>query len=312
MANIFGGVTSINNPRTNWAQTDSKKADYLKNKPSVANALEGYKSGAIISADDVSPIEHELDVKVRSKNIIPITYSAIKGNANDKITYTINADGSITVRSHEERVGETYSVSPWNPPGDHEKVTSTFGIIGTNGASEKLDPYLEDGENYMFSAEVVENKGEILPDVVRSGHDGESGIFSRLLGTTGVTVRTFIVNKSVSKYYGIFIHMNKNMIGKIIDCTIKVQLEKGEVATPITPSIDVDGVNVTVTDGESFQTATADADGNVTGLVSMSPTMTLTTDNEGAVIDCTYNRDANKVITDLETKLNTLIATIGG
>lgn len=34
-----------------------------------ANALKGHKSGAIISADDVSPIEHEIDVNVLGKNL---------------------------------------------------------------------------------------------------------------------------------------------------------------------------------------------------------------------------------------------------
>jgi hypothetical protein len=58
--------------------------------------------------------------------------------------------------------------------------------------------------------------------------------------------------------------------------------------------------------------AVADADGNVEGLTSHAPNMILITDNNKAVIECEYNRDANKVITDLETKLNTLIATIGG
>lgn len=53
-------------------------------------------------------------------------------------------------------------------------------------------------------------------------------------------------------------------------------------------------------------------DGTVEGVNPIYPTTTLITDTAGAVIDCTYNRDANKVITDLETKLNTLIATIGG
>ena len=76
------------------------------------------------------------------------------------------------------------------------------------------------------------------------------------------------------------------------------QIEIGNTATEYEPYIEP-------------ITAVADAEGNVEGLMSLAPNMTLVSEN-GTVIDCTYNRDANKVITDLETKLNTLIATIGG
>ena len=37
-----------------------------------ANALNGHKTGATVSADDVSPVEHELDVNVHGKNLFKI------------------------------------------------------------------------------------------------------------------------------------------------------------------------------------------------------------------------------------------------
>ena len=59
-----------------------------------ANALKGHKSGATISADDVSPIEHELDIKVKSKNIIPFPY-AYQHREIGGLTVIHNADGSL-------------------------------------------------------------------------------------------------------------------------------------------------------------------------------------------------------------------------
>lgn len=55
-----------------------------------------------------------------------------------------------------------------------------------------------------------------------------------------------------------------------------------------------------VTEYEEFKsgdTYSPNADGTVEGITSLSPTMTLLTDTEGAIIHCEYNRDANKVFT---------------
>lgn len=35
MAKIIGNTTATPNPRPDWNQTDSTKADYIKNKPTI-------------------------------------------------------------------------------------------------------------------------------------------------------------------------------------------------------------------------------------------------------------------------------------
>lgn len=275
MANIVGGVTSINNPRTNWAQTDAKKADYLKNKPSVANALKGHKAGATISADDVSPIEHELDIKVTDadgvpmkgvtvtqygKNLIPYPYydrtKTIKG-----VTFTDNGDGTITV----------------------------------NGTAEAdIDFYLY--TNYV--------EGELIKDTETplrlSGcpKGGSNETYYMFAGWVGI------------KDYGDGVSLPKT---KNRTKSISIHIMSGFTANNLvfTPQLEV---GTRTTEYEPYREpveAVSDPEGNV-NLTSLAPAMTLTTDNAGAVIECTYNRDADKVVTDLETKLNTLIATIGG
>lgn len=49
------------------------------------------------------------------------------------------------------------------------------------------------------------------------------------------------------------------------------------------------------------------ADGTVTGLKSVSPTMSLLTDTPGVTIECEYSRDTNKVIEDILNKLTALV-----
>lgn len=56
------------------------------------------------------------------------------------------------------------------------------------------------------------------------------------------------------------------------------------------------------------QTVTANADGTVYGLTSISPNMTLIPDTDGVVIDCEYNRDINKAFAELQQ----VIISLGG
>lgn len=71
--------------------------------------------------------------------------------------------------------------------------------------------------------------------------------------------------------------------------TIYPQIEIGEKATAYEPYNSAD-----YTPNES---------GAVEGLTSLSPTMTLLSDTDNVVIECEYNRDLNKVIADIFTKL---------
>ena len=63
------------------------------------------------------------------------------------------------------------------------------------------------------------------------------------------------------------------------------------------------------TDYEPYngQTATANADGIVEGLTSVSPDMTIMTDTEGVVIDMTYNADTKMYIDNKLAEISTAI-----
>ena len=60
-----------------------------------SNALRGSASGEAVRLTDVSPLEHTLTVKLKSKNLLPFPYfhsSMLQAG----ITYTVNSDGTIT------------------------------------------------------------------------------------------------------------------------------------------------------------------------------------------------------------------------
>lgn len=79
-----------------------------------------------------------------------------------------------------------------------------------------------------------------------------------------------------------------------------IQLEEGETATDYEPWLDPTTIKVTDGNGNTF---TPNTDGTVEGVTSTSPTMTLSTDNESAIIDVEYNRDLTAAIAKIEAAL---------
>ena len=106
-------------------------SNHIKN--SYANALKGNASGEVVRVDDVSPIEHTVEVNVRSKNRFDIS-KVINGSY-----VTNNGDGTITVTTSESssavpieavlfkdlapevKAGKTYTITA-NSTGEHKRV----------------------------------------------------------------------------------------------------------------------------------------------------------------------------------------------
>ena len=100
-----------------------------------ANALKGTVSGALVSADDVSPIQHELKCSVVSKNLFDI--SKVKNTtATNKLVN--NGDGTLTIKG-----GTGLSGSEPNTLKDYA-------------------PSLKVGETYTLSAETTSSKKYIF------------------------------------------------------------------------------------------------------------------------------------------------------
>ena len=61
-----------------------------------SNALRGSASGEAVRLTDVSPLEHTLTVKLKSKNLLPFPYFHSSMTNQVGIAYTVNSDGTIT------------------------------------------------------------------------------------------------------------------------------------------------------------------------------------------------------------------------
>lgn len=67
MAKIIGGTATSSMLVPDWNQTNPNRADYIKNKPDVANPIKGVavvlNSAGYVSINDFSPFRQELTIK---------------------------------------------------------------------------------------------------------------------------------------------------------------------------------------------------------------------------------------------------------
>ena len=174
-----------------------------------ANALKGTASGVSVRLDDVSSIEHTLGVKVSSKNLIPYPYP-VQGSTINGITYTNNADGSITA------VGTATAASIYAP------YTAT--------ANFELEP-----GTYTFSDDLTSTSSLTYWSEVRGATDDT--IFVHSYDTN----RTFTITEKAK------LRMNLCVAeGQTVNITFKPHLAKGTATTTFSSYIS-DLTTVTVT-----------------------------------------------------------------
>ena len=95
--NTFIAITAANQATERANQAAERADNAIDAIPNTfANALKGSKSGEAIGIKDISPIEHNMGVSVRGKNLIPFPYES-KTQTKNGVTFTVNDDGTINV-----------------------------------------------------------------------------------------------------------------------------------------------------------------------------------------------------------------------
>lgn len=170
------------------------------------NALEQVAEGGVVVMSDVSPIEHKMTVKLRSKNLIPYPYYDTS-KTQDGITWTDNGDGTITANgtaTANTRFSLRNSVNPF-----------------------KLEP----GKTYITCAQPEEIDREARARVIVQSTDYKQNI------------ENAVPIKATKTDYYAFISIQS---GTVCDNVVfKPQLEEGTTATPYTKYIE-DLTTVTV------------------------------------------------------------------
>ena len=242
-----------------------------------SNALKGSKSGGAFLIDDVSPVTREMGVKISSdtiedltavkvrkqgKNLIPFPYQQLTlgTSTTNGIDFTVYEDGSILINGTAR--GNTVRYLYQSATG-MLGLKSGITISGSKNASDETQQ-----GNVYFLCNYYNSTGTMAQGLVASTTPS---------GTKTIT----------DEWKGLGIYINVPNGKTVNNLLIKPQLEIGATATEYEPYI---------TPTEYIPTA----DGTVNGITSLYPNTTLTTDTEGIIINCKYNRDINKAFAALE------------
>ncbi len=255
-------------PTSENAQSGKAVAEALKAERTYANnsfsgALRGSASGEAVRLTDVSPIEHEIKIKLTAesnhsdfsgvtlkrygKNLLPYPYK------NTNIDYTFN--------------------------GINYKVKSD-GTIVLNGTANE--------QSYFILAGLVLNKGVYYLSGCPSGGQGS-------------TYSIYFQYDNFSYYKADYGSGVKIDINEKKNCAVAINIGKNTTVSNLIfkPMLEVGSK---LTDFEERRTAVAytpAVDGTVTGVTSISPNMTFLSDTDGIIINAEYNKDLNKAISEL-------------
>ena len=256
-------------PTSENAQSGKAVAEALKAERTYANnsfsgALRGSASGEAVRLTDVSPIEHEIKIKLTAesnhsdfsgvtlkrygKNLLPYPYR------NTNIDYTFN--------------------------GINYKVKSD-GTVVLNGTANE--------QSYFVLAGLVLNKGVYYLSGCPSGGEGS-------------TYSIYFQYDNFSYYKADYGSGVKIDINEKKNCAVVINIGKNTTVSNLIfkPMLEVGSK---LTDFEERRTAVAytpAVDGTVTGVTSISPDMTFLSDTDGIIINAEYNKDLNKAFAELQ------------
>ena len=278
------GVTSLYPNTTLITDTDGViiNCEYLtKNYKYVLdkkiNGLSNSKLGSTILIDDISPVTHEMSVKISSdtvedltavkvtrcgKNLIPLPYSQLPIGTTtlNGIEFTVYEDGSILMNG---------------------TATTGFAKYLYNNKQNLLGLRAGDiitGSKWVSDDSQIANFN-LTFNYYNIDGDMEEGAIN--LGVHHRNLTTTITEDYVG--WGIYIYISS---GKTFDNLLfKPQLELGKTATDYEPYVEPTEY-------------TPNADGTVNGVTSIYPNTILITDTDGVIIDCEYLTNNYKPVLD--------------
>lgn len=250
---------------------ENENYDAVKN--TFSNAIKGNVSGKIVSMDDVSPVEHKMHVELRSKNVLPYPYEAGSNVVSSGLTFTSQSDGGV--KANGTSTGKAY-----------------YGLATFNEGTLPVG-------KYSIRAEPT-NAVRVLVESYRSG-----SWYKTLLQGDGV------IDVDWNEYTSIKVLLYVYTGSTLSNVTIYPMMNKGTVALSYSKYVS-EGTLVTTkilgNNPPQDETTVSMKVAEVKEISSIAPNMTISTDNDGVIVEAQYNKDANKVI----EKLTQAIISLGG
>lgn len=241
---------------------EQNQIDYLQRQIN-ANTLKGIKSGEVVSLTDISPIPHELDIKVSGVDDL----SNVEVCQYCKNLYNYDTDVISTINSKHE-----------------------------NGVFTQIIADTRDYFNLVIQTYLDNTLVQKLRDATVTGPTVASVTFIK----TGEFDRLRLGHNGASKNCMCLIDVSDLINGETY--TIQLNITNITQGSYSWQDIQIEH-NSTATEYEAYKepvTYSPNEDGTVNNIVSAGETMTLTTDTTGAVIDVKYNRDINKAFAELQ------------
>ena len=226
-----------------------------------ANALKSSKSGeAFLIIDDVSPVTHNMGVKISSNTVTDLTAVKVRKLGKNLLPYPY-FDSSKSSEGATITVNGDRSISFSGIP------TSYVGFV------------LYKGNALVKSGTFTISVGNLT--------NVDTSLF--IYDSSGATLYTIRTNKNITVNADDYptaatwnISMSRSASNTEMDGTAYPQIELGTTITEYEPY-----------NGTEY---TPNADGTVNGVTSLYPKTILATDTNGIIINCEYNVDSKKYI----------------
>ena len=245
--------------------TDARTADYSI----VANALKGTVSGEAVSMKDVSPLEHNIGVKLKSDTITDFSSVTLKKCGKNLLDLTSLIGKSVTLNGGTLSCGADGGISGSG---------TLSGYVGF--AAFRL--YLPKGKYILSASGTFSNFGCYLTFRDKNNVNLGDGVANRPGGD-------FVFNTENYPSYS------------YVDVTIK---RNNDTALSGTAYFQIELGSGKATEYEPFKEPET-YNGTVKSVPSLYPTTTLFTDTAGVTITAEYNCDTKKYI---DKKLAQLVA----
>ena len=247
------------------AEFDSTFNDVITLHGRGANIPSESKSGEIITADNVYEVEHTLNCYLTSDTITD--FSVVKVSRYGKNLF--NGEFNVT------RYNETKTEIIPNGIRVTKKMPSDscFCQIELGKVEDFKDQTITVSYNKLREDKATQVL-VVTPDSTASG--GTKLLEINRQGNNVILTAHIDETLYSGQYVNLRVYVDSSKVGEVGDYTdfTNFQIEIGSTATNYEPYM--------------CQTITANADGTVDGLTSLSPNMTIMTDTEGAVINAHY------------------------
>lgn len=198
-----------------------EKVENLQNQ--YSNALKGNVNGEVVSITDVSPVEHNLGIKVSSKNVVDLSQAP----------FYINRANIIEQTNDTLKLETTVTGSKWTSV-HYELPENLIGETMTLSATwEMSNPNSQGALRVQWANDVGTVIGDLLGYLNVSGQARTFTVSEKPEGAAKLTLIVYAVADSTN-----------GVVGDTV--TYKnIQLEKGAAVTAFTPYVKTDDIRLT-------------------------------------------------------------------